>query len=252
MQLFESHESSRAGVLGEVNSGTDRLTPQRVPRLHVVHSGAAGFEVAERFCYRVVKRGLDVALVLMAFPFLLPVFAMVALVVWINCPGPVFFSHRRIRRNHCFFSMWKFRTMCVNSAEVLEQHLSREPGARAEWSSTRKLRHDPRVTRIGVLLRQYSIDELPQLWNVLTGEMSLVGPRPIVEAEIESYGHHFSCYCKVKPGITGLWQVSGRSHLSYEARVALDCEYVHQWSLMLDLKILLSTFRAVIQRHGAF
>ena len=112
--------------------------------------------------------------------------------------------------------------MCVNSAEVLEDYLAEHPEARAEWNKIHKLREDPRITRLGVFLRRYSLDELPQLWNVLMGQMSLVGPRPIVAAEVEKYADCFECYCKVKPGLTGLWQVSGRSALSYEKRVALE------------------------------
>ncbi len=207
---------------------------------------------AELFRYRVLKRCIDMGLVLLALPVLLPILAMVSLCVRLSSPGPIFFSHRRIRRNGAFFPMWKFRTMCNNSAEVLEDYLRRHPEARAEWRSTHKLRHDPRITRIGASLRRYSLDELPQIWNVLTGRMSLVGPRPIVAAEVEKYGSSFACYCRVKPGITGLWQVSGRSNLSYEQRVHLDCEYVNQWSLMLDLKILAKTFRAVFMQQGAF
>ena len=128
--------------------------------------------------------------------------------------------------------------MCVNSSSVLEQHLLAHPEAKAEWTSTHKLKTDPRVTPVGLLLRRLSLDELPQIWNVLTGRMSLVGPRPIVAAEMEKYGACFSCYCRVKPGLTGLWQVSGRSTLSYEARVKLDCAYVNEWSIFRDIKIL--------------
>jgi lipopolysaccharide/colanic/teichoic acid biosynthesis glycosyltransferase len=142
--------------------------------------------------------------------------------------------------------------MCINSAEVLEAHLARSPKARAEWNKTHKLRKDPRITPLGLFLRRYSLDELPQLWNVLAGQMSLVGPRPIVAAEVEKYGDCFDCYCRVKPGLTGLWQVSGRSALSYERRVALDCEYVEQWSLMRDISILLKTFASVVNQDGAY
>jgi lipopolysaccharide/colanic/teichoic acid biosynthesis glycosyltransferase len=148
--------------------------------------------------------------------------------------------------------MSKFRTMCVNSAEILEQHLAAHPKARAEWNGSHKLRKDPRVTRIGSFLRRYSLDELPQLWNVLAGQMSLVGPRPIVAAEVEKYGDCFDCYCSVKPGLTGLWQVSGRSALSYGERVALDCQYVEEWSLGKDVKILAKTFSSVVKQDGAF
>ncbi len=207
---------------------------------------------AELFGYRILKRGIDVGLVFLALPILIPTLAVVALLVRLNGPGPIFFSHRRIRRNGAFFPMWKFRTMCNNSAEVLEDYLQHHPEARAEWRSTHKLREDPRITPIGAFLRRYSLDELPQVWNVLTGKMSLVGPRPIVAAEVEKYGTSFSCYCRVKPGVTGLWQVSGRSDLTYEQRIRLDCEYVARWSLLLDLRILARTFRAVCSQDGAF
>jgi len=170
----------------------------------------------------------------------------------LSSPGPIFYSHRRIRKGGAFFSMWKFRTMCVNSAEVLEEYLARHPEARSEWNRTHKLRDDPRITPIGSFLRRYSVDELPQLWNVLTGQMSLVGPRPIVAAEVEKYGDCFDCYCRVKPGLTGLWQVSGRSTLSYETRVALDCEYVEHWSLTGDVRILSKTYSSVVNQDGAF
>ena len=207
---------------------------------------------ASLFRYRVVKRLIDVALVLAALPLLLPLLATVCVCVMWTSPGPIFFSHRRIRKNGAFFSMWKFRTMCVNSTEILDGYLKENAEARAEWYATRKLRHDPRVTSIGGFLRRFSLDELPQVWNVFTGTMSLVGPRPIVAAEVEKYADSFRCYCKVKPGLTGLWQVSGRSALSYEARVALDCTYVRQWSLSRDVLILLKTFKVVLHQNGAF
>ncbi len=204
------------------------------------------------FRYRVIKRFADIFLIVLAAPVVLPLVLLVAMLVILSSPGPAFYSHRRIRRSGAFFSMWKFRTMCVNSAEVLEQYLAAHPKARAEWNKTHKLRHDPRVTPIGSFLRRYSIDELPQVWNVLMGQMSLVGPRPIVAAEVEKYGDSFSFYCRVKPGLTGLWQVSGRSTLSYDARVAIDRRYVLHWSLWNDFKILLKTFRSVVNQDGAY
>jgi lipopolysaccharide/colanic/teichoic acid biosynthesis glycosyltransferase len=204
------------------------------------------------FRYRVIKRCGDVLLVLISLPVTLLLLGAIAAVVKWNSPGPVFYSHRRIRKGGAFFSMWKFRTMCINSAEVLEDHLAKHPKARAEWNKTHKLRQDPRITPLGLFLRRYSLDELPQLWNVLAGQMSLVGPRPIVAAEVEKYGNCFNCYCGVKPGLTGLWQVSGRSAVSYEKRVALDCEYVTRWSLMRDAWILLKTFSSVVNQDGAF
>ena len=207
---------------------------------------------SDLFRYRVVKRGLDVFLIVASAPLTLLAVGIVSILVMFSSPGPIFYSHRRIRKNGAFFSMWKFRTMCVNSAEVLEEYLSSHPQARAEWNKTHKLRHDPRITRLGAFLRRYSLDELPQLWNVLSGHMSLVGPRPIVAAEVEKYADSFECYCRVKPGLTGLWQVSGRSELTYDERVALDCNYVNRWSLRRDIKILLKTFAVVVNQDGAY
>jgi Undecaprenyl-phosphate galactose phosphotransferase WbaP len=204
------------------------------------------------FRYRVVKRCADVTLVVFLSVLLLPVLCVIAAAVWLGSPGPILFSHRRIRRHGEFFTMWKFRTMCINSGEVLERYLMAHPEARAEWRATHKLKCDPRVTRVGKLLRRTSLDELPQLWNVLNGTMSLVGPRPIVAAEVEKYGEQFWDYCSVKPGITGLWQVSGRSELSYGQRVELDQHYAQNWSLTADTKILMRTWSSVVNRDGAY
>ena len=204
------------------------------------------------FRYRVLKRSMDVFLVVVSSPLLLVLFAVIAAAIRISSPGPIFFSHRRIRRHGAFFSMWKFRTMCVNSAEVLDTYLAAHPEARAEWCRSHKLRNDPRVSRVGNFLRRTSLDELPQLWNVLTGSMSLVGPRPIVAAEVEKYGEYFADYCAVKPGLTGLWQVSGRSALTYAQRVQLDRKYARNWSFKADLKILLKTFSSVVNQDGAY
>ena len=215
-------------------------------------AGRRGQYPSELFRYRVLKRWIDILLVLLSIPVTVPIFLIVSTVVTLNSPGPIFYSHRRIRRRGAFFSMWKFRTMCVNSAEVLEEYLGRHPEARAEWNRTHKLRHDPRITAIGSFLRRYSLDELPQLWNVLMGQMTLVGPRPIVAAEVEKYREGFEFYCRVKPGLTGLWQVSGRSQLTYDQRVALDCDYVRRWSLRRDFVILLRTFLSVANQDGAY
>lgn len=204
------------------------------------------------FSYRVVKRAADVAVVLFLCVLLSPVLLVIAVAVWATSPGPVLFSHRRIRKHGEFFTMWKFRTMCINSGEVLERYLGAHPEARAEWRATHKLKCDPRVTRVGRFLRRTSLDELPQLWNVLNGTMSLVGPRPIVAAEVEKYGENFLDYCAVKPGITGLWQVSGRSGLSYMQRVELDRDYAQNWSLRGDAKILMRTWSSVMNRDGAY
>lgn len=204
------------------------------------------------FRYAVAKRAMDVIGCVLLTPLLIPLCGMVALLIKLSSPGPAFFSHRRISRNGGFFSMWKFRTMCVNSDEVLANYLAANPLAREEWVRCHKLRHDPRVTRIGHMLRRYSLDELPQFWNVFRGDMSLVGPRPIIAAEVSKYGPCFSCYCRVKSGVTGLWQVSGRSKVTYDERVALDCRYVREWSLWQDIKILFRTISCVVDTDGAF
>jgi lipopolysaccharide/colanic/teichoic acid biosynthesis glycosyltransferase len=242
---YQSPESRSAAVAGSYSYPESIDHSQEASRRSDVAP-------ADLFRYRVMKRCIDVLLVVVSMPIALLLLGLVAALVKANSPGPVFYSHRRIRKGGAFFSMWKFRTMCVNSAEVLETHLASHPAARAEWNKTHKLREDPRITPLGNFLRRYSLDELPQLWNVFVGQMSLVGPRPIVAAEVEKYGGCFECYCRVKPGLTGLWQVSGRSELSYEARVALDCTYVEHWSLFKDAMILLKTFHTVIYQDGAF
>jgi lipopolysaccharide/colanic/teichoic acid biosynthesis glycosyltransferase len=204
------------------------------------------------FNYRILKRSIDILCIVAASPFLILMLAVIALAIRIGSQGPIFFSHRRIRGQGAFFTMWKFRTMCVNSSEVLDEYLARNPSARAEWRKTHKLKCDPRVTRVGEFLRRTSLDELPQLWNVFTGSMSLVGPRPIVAAEVEKYGAYFADYCLVKPGITGLWQVSGRSACTYAQRVQLDRQYAQTWSRMGDVRILVKTLPSVINQDGAY
>ncbi len=242
----EFEASQTRSAISDPYSYTEPLPRQR-PVAVDVHGVAA-----RTIRYRYLKRAFDILLVLLSLPILLPVVALISALVVLSSPGPVFYSHRRIRQNGAFFSMWKFRTMCVNSAEVLEDYLTSHPEARAEWTRTHKLKRDPRVTPVGLFLRRYSMDELPQVWNVMRGQMTLVGPRPIVAAEVEKYGDDFYHYCRVKPGLTGLWQVSGRSELTYPQRVALDCDYVERWSLRRDVVILLRTFSSVANKDGAY
>lgn len=242
---YQSPESRIAAIEGSYSY--PELESRTLATAQGAYSAPSSF-----FRYRFVKRFCDVLMVLVSLPVTLLVMLLIAALVKLSSPGPVFYSHRRIRKGGSFFSMWKFRTMCIDSAEVLEDYLAHHPQARAEWNKTHKLRIDPRITRIGLFLRRYSLDELPQLWNVLAGQMSLVGPRPIVAAEVEKYGQCFQCYCRVKPGLTGLWQVSGRSTVTYTKRIALDCEYVERWSLGRDIVILFKTFSSVINQDGAF
>jgi lipopolysaccharide/colanic/teichoic acid biosynthesis glycosyltransferase len=196
------------------------------------------------------QRAFDVALAILSLLLLWPVMLAAALCVRASGPGPIIFRHVRLGKDGAPFVCLKFRTMDNQAEELLGELLGACGTLRQEWQSSQKMRRDPRVTRVGQLLRRFSIDELPQLFNVLRGEMSIVGPRPIVEAEIDRYGAHFADYCRVKPGLTGLWQVSGRNCLSYERRVELDSHYAHHRSLGLDLAIVLLTVPVVLRGSG--
>jgi Undecaprenyl-phosphate galactose phosphotransferase WbaP len=200
---------------------------------------------------KIFKRIIDLLLIFAGSIFLLPLFALIALAIVIESPGSVFFRHQRIGQNGIPFRVWKFRTMVPEADQLLKDLLASDPQARMEWESVHKLRHDPRNTRVGRLLRKTSLDELPQVINVLLGEMSLVGPRPIIEAEVSRYRDSFSLYKQVPPGITGLWQVSGRSNTTYEERVMLDHYYICNWSVWMDIYILIRTVRAVMETEGA-
>jgi Undecaprenyl-phosphate galactose phosphotransferase WbaP len=201
---------------------------------------------------RFTKRAIDLLAVALTVPAVVLTILVVGLLVRLESPGPIFYRHRRIGRDHSKFHIWKIRTMQVNADKLLQDALANDEALREEWLRERKLRCDPRVTRVGKFLRKTSLDELPQFWNVLRGEMSLVGPRPIVEDEIPAYGHDFSLYCRVTPGLTGLWQVSGRNQVSRRDRVRLDSYYVRNWSPWLDLNILARTARVVITGQGAY
>ena len=199
-----------------------------------------------------VARLLDLSLILLAAPYIIIAFFFIATLIKMDSPGPVFYHQTRIGRLGRKFRIYKFRTMVQNADQVLQNYLDNSPELKAEWLATHKLRQDPRVTRLGSLLRKLSLDELPQLWNVIIGDMSLVGPRPIVDAEIEKYGKCFDLYIKVRPGLTGLWQVSGRNDTTYERRVALDEYYIRNRSLKLDLQILWKTVFVVLREEGAY
>lgn len=198
-----------------------------------------------------LKRTFDVtaaAAILLTF---LPLIALLSLAL-LTQGRPLMIRHRRVGRGGETFGCLKFRTMVVDAEAVLLRHLADNPEARAEWDSSHKLKNDPRVTALGRVLRKSSLDELPQLFNVLRGEMSLVGPRPIVPAEVIHYGTHIERYHEVRPGLTGAWQVSGRSDVSYDHRVALDCHYVASRSFGRDLGILLLTVPAVLKSKGSY
>jgi lipopolysaccharide/colanic/teichoic acid biosynthesis glycosyltransferase len=181
-----------------------------------------------------------------------PFLALIGLLIWILDGGPAFYSQPRIGRGGRHFRCLKFRTMCVDADVRLARLLASDESARREWHADHKLRVDPRITPIGKFLRKTSLDETPQLINILRGEMSLVGPRPIVDAEVPRYGRRFAAYCAQRPGITGLWQVSGRNDVSYRRRVALDTAYAARKSIALDMRILAATLPAVILRRGSY
>jgi Undecaprenyl-phosphate galactose phosphotransferase WbaP len=200
----------------------------------------------------IAKRLLDLGLCLLGCPFILPLCAFIAALIRMDSSGAVLYGQKRIGHRGKIFTAWKFRSMVSNADGILDRYLSGSPALRAEWERDHKLKNDPRVTRIGRFLRKTSLDELPQLFNVLTGDMSLVGPRPIVHQEIERYGASFELYTRVKGGLTGLWQVSGRNDTTYGQRVQLDTFYVRNWSVWLDLCILFRTIAVVLFRHGAY
>src|SRR6266508_2147458 len=166
-----------------------------------------------------IARVLDISLILFAAPYIVLAFLGIAILIKLDSPGPVFYSQIRIGRFGRKFHIYKFRTMVQNADQALQDYLDNSPELKAQWLATHKLKQDPRVTRLGSTLRKLSLDELPQIWNILIGDMSLIGPRPIVDAEVEKYGKCFDLYIQVRPGLTGLWQVSGRNDTSYERRV---------------------------------
>jgi len=235
-------------VLSELTGLPDHWNPQRL-------GGLAGIQLQQNLMLplpRLIKRVMDFVASLIGGILLMPLFFYLAFAVKMSSRGPIIYGHERIGRYGRRFKAWKFRTMFQDSNLVLEQYLEDNPDLKEEWERDHKLRYDPRITRIGRFLRKTSLDELPQLWNVIRGDMSLVGPRPIVTAEIEKYGPYFGLYTMVKPGITGLWQVSGRNNTTYEERVQLDAYYVRNWSPWVDAFLLLKTIRIVLFAHGAY
>jgi len=201
---------------------------------------------------RAMKRVFDLVACLLGLVVVIPVTVVIAVLVRLDSKGPVFFAHRRIGQGGRTFPCYKFRTMIPDAENVLKEYLSTHPAAREEWERDFKLKDDPRITRLGAFLRRTSLDELPQVWNVIKGDMSLVGPRPIVAEEIPLYGEYFADFRLVPPGITGMWQVNGRSDTTYEERVQMDTWYVRNWSVWIDIIYLLKTADVVLARKGAY
>jgi Undecaprenyl-phosphate galactose phosphotransferase WbaP len=217
--------------------------------------GAFGIEMPQRLFHAgaaVAKRFMDLLLASLGLVLGLPLLVAIALAIKLTSRGRVLYPHVRIGRNGEVIKTLKFRTMVANADAILNDHLAQNPVARAEWERDHKLKNDPRIIPVGNFLRRFSLDELPQLLNVITGQMSLVGPRPIVESEIERYGRRYEFYARVRPGLTGLWQVSGRNNTTYEERVSFDEYYVRNWSCWLDAYVLVCTIKAVLTADGAY
>jgi Undecaprenyl-phosphate galactose phosphotransferase WbaP len=217
--------------------------------------GVLGFVTSHKlkmFWNLAIKRFMELSFVIAGGLLIMPFLLSIALLVKLSSPGTVLYGHRRLGKDRRYFNAYKFRSMVDNSQEVLQELLGQSPELRKEWEANHKLKNDPRVTAIGKFLRRTSFDEFPQLINILKGEMSLVGPRPVVDAEVEKYGRNFDYIFSVKPGLTGLWQVSGRSDTDYTERVAFDTYYLQSWSVWLDLWVLLKTIGVVFKGKGAY
>ena len=221
---------------------------------------AAGFDSVRRFdawfaklghCDGQLCRAVDLLAATMALLFFLPLLLVLVVALKLFDPGPVLFRHRRIGKDGRYFHCYKLRTMVVDADARLATLLQNDPAARAEWARDQKLANDPRITPLGRFLRKSSLDELPQFINILKGEMSLVGPRPIVDAEVPRYGRYFDHYTQSRPGLTGLWQVSGRNNTTYRRRVAMDVYYARRRSLGMNARIALKTVPAVLQARGS-
>ncbi|MGC8867019.1 MAG: undecaprenyl-phosphate galactose phosphotransferase WbaP [Elusimicrobiales bacterium] len=216
---------------------------------------AFGIEIKNNLSNPIIyltKRIIDYITAVIVTILLLPIFVIISILIKFDSKGPIIYSHKRVGKNGRYFNCYKFRTMYADADRRLKEILEKDPEKKKEWERFWKLKDDPRVTKLGKFLRKTSLDELPQIFNVLKGEMSLVGPRPVVQKEIDDYyKEDAQYYFKVPPGVTGLWQVSGRSNTSYEYRISLDSWYVKNWNLWLDIVILLKTVKAVIKKEGA-
>lgn len=199
----------------------------------------------------ILKRSFDIIFSSVMIIILLPILFLIFLIVKFD-GGPAIYGHERVGKNGKKFKCLKFRSMSINSQELLTKLLAEDTAAQKEWETTFKLKNDPRITKVGLFLRKTSLDELPQLFNILKGEMSTVGPRPVTHTEVEMYKENKKFYLLTKPGLTGIWQVSGRNDVDYESRVQMDKKYVETWSFILDLTIILKTVKVVLFREGAY
>lgn len=227
--------------------------PSLAPHVQINRPGIAAAQRLVRFApaESLVKMAFDRCAALLGLVMISPVMLFITVLILMRRDGPVVFSHVRVGRGGRLFRCHKFRTMIPNSNDLFHHILAIDPIARDDWQVRRKIFRDPRVSRFGAFLRASSLDELPQLWNVLCGDISLVGPRPITLEELAQYGEHAGDYLSVRPGITGAWQVSGRSNSTFAERVALDVDYIRNPSFLRDMSILLRTVSVVLGRQGA-
>ncbi|MCR4734778.1 MAG: undecaprenyl-phosphate galactose phosphotransferase WbaP [Treponema sp.] len=217
--------------------------------------GIIGFSSIHNLTFGInifLKRLLDIGLIIFFSPFLIPIFLILMILVKVTSKGPIFYGHKRVGKNGKEIKCWKFRSMYKNSQEMLEEILANDPVRREEWERDRKFVDDPRVTKFGKFLRKTSLDELPQLINILLGQMSFVGPRPVTKDEIAKYGDYADYVLSVIPGLSGMWQISGRSETSYEERIAFDTYYIQNWSIWLDIWIIIKTVWVVLKGKGAY
>jgi Undecaprenyl-phosphate galactose phosphotransferase WbaP len=217
--------------------------------------GIAGLELRQdclTWPYESLKRVMDILISIIIGLFTLPLMLSTALLIKLDSPGPVFYKQTRLGKDGCKIIIYKFRTMRMDADKVLDEYLANNPKAQREWNETQKLREDPRITRVGKWVREFSVDEIPQLFNILKGNMSIVGPRPIMLDQRSLYGEAIDVYMSVRPGLTGFWQVSGRNHTSFSQRAIYDVYYVRNWSFLLDISIILRTIWVVLSRDGAY
>ncbi len=235
-----------SGARMDFSTGTRKLTK--------IYQRKVEYGSSQSFNHRLnslAKNTFDFCFAVVALCFFAPLMLVIAVLILVLNGRPIFYSQWRVGKGGRLFRCFKFRTMVPNSDQVLTDLLSSDHAAQEEWMATQKLAIDPRISSLGRFLRKTSFDELPQFWNVIKGDMSIVGPRPIVTSEIWRYGQFFEDYTAIRPGITGLWQISGRSDTTYAHRVSLDCEYVANHSFFWDLSIILKTVKVVLKRDGA-
>ena len=218
-------------------------------------AGIIGFASTHNLTFKanlIIKRILDILLILIFSPILIPVFLILIILTKLTSKGPVFYGHKRVGQYGKEFKCWKFRSMCIDADKKLDEILANNPQMREEWEKERKFTNDPRITKFGKFLRKTSLDELPQLINILLGQMSFVGPRPVTEPELVKYGPYRDYVLSVSPGLSGMWQTSGRSDTEYEERISLDSYYIQNWSIWLDMWILIKTVYVVFKGRGAY